>query len=250
MGRYSDRWQESMSKYDKLGCCGNLVRTVLFIINSLFLLFGLVVFIAAAVLKWGKNTFNKFTDIDAIDEFVKVGSIGTIAIIMMILSGAIILLSIVGILGVKYLSKFFLGVYEVIVGILFLTHLIAILVFVFGSDDLEGEYKKLLNNTVENVNNGTDFNKYCNTMKAISNLFKCCGNNRGSIDFSNVTLALDCCDTKDGKVLHPEEGCADKSVQSFKDNELYLVYVPSAFILGIEFISLIMVPCLWGKSRD
>jgi len=248
MARGFDRWEENISKYDKLGCCGNMIRLTLFLINLVFFILGLVVFIAAAVLRWGDNTFSKFTDVPYFDEIIKVGSLGTVSIALMVIGAIILVLSFVGILGVKFLNKFFLIVYEVIVGIMFLTHGISLLVLLFSSDTIEEEYKKTLNSTMGHINSNDDkFTENCELMKGLSSIFHCCGNIDIN-DFKNFTIAEECCDQSGDKSY--TVGCTDKSIQSIKDNAVNLLIIPSAIILVIELFALVMVPCIIGKSRD
>ncbi len=248
MGRYSDRWQESIDKYDKIGCCGNFVRFLLLVVNSLFLILGLVVFIGAAVLKWGNNPFSKFSDIKHVDDIVKIGSIGSIAVTLMVIGGIIIVLSTIGIIGVKFLNKFFLVIYEIIVGILFLSHGIAILVLLFGSSSLETNYKDAVNSTVTKINDNKDFEINAEFMLGLSTLFKCCGSN-GPSDFKNATVLKDCCEEQSENKGYWTEGCAAKSVKTIKDSAVNLLVIPSGIILVVELFSLIMVPCLIGKKR-
>lgn len=248
MGRYSDRWEENLSKYDKLGCCGNIVRFFLLIINALFLVFGLTVFIAAAVLKWGNGALNKLADIKYMDDLVKVGSVGSIAVFLMILGGTIVILSFVGILGVKFMNKFFLVLYEIIVAVLFLAHLIALLVLIFGASKIEDTYKKELTNQLNKLNNNTEYDIGCDLFKALSNTFHCCGVNSYKDFTLNGTV---CCDIDEETKKIPNEnvGCRDKSVELVKENAINLLIIPSAIILVVELFALSMVPCMIGKER-
>lgn len=250
MGRYSDRWEENVNKYDKLGCCGNMIRLSLFLINLIFFILGLTVFIAAAVLRWGDNTFSKFTDIPYFDEIIKVGSLGTVSIALMVIGAIILVLSFIGILGVKFLNKFFLVVYEVIVGLIFLTHGISLLVLLFSSETIEDNYRKTLNTTMEHINsNDEKFEQNCELMKGLSSVFHCCGD-KGFNDFRNTTIAEECCEPNANTKELYTIGCTDKSIESIKDNAVNLLIIPSAIILVIELFALVMVPCIIGKSRD
>lgn len=243
MGRH--RWEEDLSK--KIGCCGNLVRFFIILINSIFLILGLTIFIAAAVLKWGNNDFNKFADIPHVEEIIKVGSVGTIAVAVMVIGAFIIVMSIMGIIGAKFLNNFFLIIYEIIVGILFLAHGIAILVLLFGSSSLEEDYKKAINETVTSLNKGDD-DKKCDFMKGLSTLFNCCGAEKGPGDFNGTAIAEKCCELKDEKL--PTEGCSVKSISELEKNAENIILIPSGIILVIELFTLIMVPCIIGKERN
>ena len=247
MGRYSDRWEEKISKYDKLGCCGNIVRVFLLIINILFFVFGLTVFIAAAVLKWGNGALNKFADIKYLDDLVKVGSIGSIAICLMVLGAIIVLLSFVGILGLKFMNRFFLIIYEIIVAVLFLAHLVALLVLIFGSAKIEDSYKNELSKTLDKVNSVANIDVECDFFKTLSTTFKCCGVNNYQDFKLNGTV---CCDVDKDKIIPNDNvGCRDKSIQMVKENAINLLIIPSGIILVVELFALSMVPCMIGKEK-
>merc|ERR1719350_714456 len=226
---------------------------MLFLVNTLFLLLGIVVFITAAILKWGKeSTFAKFSDIKGIDQVVSFGSINTISVILLILSSFIIVLSIVGLIAVKSLNRCFLVIYEIVVGVLFLAHLIAFFVLLFGTSSIEDSYKKGLTTEMGYINtlydNSTKHKTACDIMNGLSELFDCCGAT-GPKDFNSTTPATDCCATskKGNDTIVSTIGCSNKSIKDVKDNATNLVIIPSAIILLVELFALIMVPCLMGK---
>jgi hypothetical protein len=231
----------------KIGFIAQFTRFILAIINVIFLLVGLVVFITAIVLRWGSTSFNKLINIPDINKVIDSASqISGVTIFLLILGGFIILLSVFGLLGIKYMNRFFLIIYEIVVVIIFLAQIIALLVLVFSSSTIETEYRKGLNKTIENINshpaNATDD---CALMKSLSNLFDCCGAN-GPQDFKNVTLVTGqiCC----SKPSLIQKGCADRSVDDIETNVINLVVIPSSVILGIEFFAMLMVPFLVGKA--
>jgi hypothetical protein len=231
----------------KIGFCAQSARFFLTIINVLFLILGLVVFITGIVLRWGSTSFNKLINIPDINKIIdSAGSISGVTIFLLVLGGFIILLSFFGILGVRYMNRFFLVVYEVIVVAIFLAQIIAILVLVFSSSTIINEYKKALNGTMDDVNkNGADAGDKCQLFKGLSSVFDCCGAN-GPSDFLNQTLVTEkiCCEKGDPN----QKGCASQSVDEVQKNVINLVMIPSAVILGIEFFAMLTVPFLIGKA--
>lgn len=241
MARYYDRDQYEDKK--KVGCCANMIRYLLFLFNGLFCLFGLIVFIAAAVLKWGNGSFNKiFNNKQIAEQLSTLGSLSSVSIAVMILGGAIFLFSLFGFLGAYFKVKCFLVMYEAIVVALFIAHFIAVLVLVFGASSIKKDYSKFLNQTVTNLKENDKYKTNCEIMTAISNVFDCCGYD-GPNDFSsNATIAEECC-----KKEVPQSGCNKKSIDGIEKNAINLLIIPSAVILGIEFFVFITVPFLIGR---
>lgn len=228
-----------------LGCFARSVRFLLVILNFVFLLLGIVVFITAAVLKWS-TLFNKFINIDGIDSLIKVGSISTVSTILLVISGFAVGLSLFGICGAKYMNRFFLIIYEVLIVILFLVHGVSILVLVFSSSKIENEFRKGINSTIHDLNSNdtkpSDFKAKCDLSFAISEIFHCCGAQEPN-DFVNASLVEKCCKRKDYKVA-----CGDKVVSSIKNNAVNLLIIPNSVILAIELFGIIMVPFLIGRA--
>ena len=242
--KFSTRW-EKRDETKELGCCGQLIKFCLVTVNVLFLVLGLVVFISAAVLKWGNGVFSKFTDIPGISELVNVSKIDGVSIFLLVLGGFIMLLSFMGLIGVKYLSKPFLVTYGFLVLIMFLAHLIALVVLLFSSSPIETQYMKALNKTMTDINEVKDFKKNCDIFKGLSEVFKCCGL-EGPNDFTNKTVILTCCEPNKDKVPY-ESGCGQKSIDDIKKNAINLLFIPSGIILVIELFAVVMVPFLIGR---
>lgn len=232
-----------------LGCCGSLVRSLLFLVNLLFFILGFVVFVTAAVLKWGNTFYSEFNDIKFVNDLIETGKIGNVATALLVLAGIIMTLSMFGLCGTNCLSKPFLILYEFVVLTLFLVHGVIMLVFLFGSSSIESGYRQSLNETMNHINNNETFSQYCDAMKGVSTLFHCCGVNSPD-DFVNATIASECCSTDDLTGLIYRDGCADKSVEKFKANALNLLVLPSGVILTIELFAILMVPFLIGRIES
>ena len=138
----------------KTGCCGSLIRVFLGIVNALFLLIGLAVFIIAAVLRWNSGSIlNKITNSEAIQSIISVAALNAATIVLLAIGAFIILLSLVGLLGVICANRFFLVIYEVVIILLFLAHGVTLIVAAVKSSDIEDEFRKSLNRTIDDINN-------------------------------------------------------------------------------------------------
>ncbi len=222
-----------------LGFCGSSVRFLLIIVNCVFLLMGLIVFIIAAVLKW-TTIFNTFVNIKEIETLVKLGEIESVTTLLLIVSVFAIIVSILGILGAKFSNRFFLIIYEIILVLLFLTHGIAALVVAVGSTSLENGFKEAMNKTVNTLNSNETmpdvYERECQLMHDISELFKCCG---GSGPFENENVTMACCTSDSTDV-----GCTDKVINDVVKYSVHLIVIPSVIILLIEFFAIVTVPFL------
>lgn len=236
-----------MARNDEVGAFGQCIRFLLVIINVIFIILGLVIFVTACVLKWGSTALNDLIDIPEINTIIDTSSsISGVAIFMLILGAFIILLALFGFLGVYYMNRFFLWIYLAVVVVIFVGQIIALLVLVFSSSTLKDKYKEALNKTITDINTkGSDYDKKCKAMKGLSDLFQCCGAN-GPKDFTSASSVENCCFNKNNVTY--TVGCADKTINDVEKNVVNLLVIPSAVILGIEFFAIIMVPFLAGKA--
>lgn len=226
-----------------LGCCGRVFKFIFTIVNILFLLGGLVIFILAAVLKW-TGILKKFVNIPGIEELIKFGSIGNISTAMLIIGAFIILLSLFGILGARCGIKFFLVIYEIIIVLLFLALGISLLVLVFSSSSIEKGFTEQLDKLVEKINTDDDpKGEQCEIMKELSELFDCCGSQSPS-DFNSTVREKCCGDYK------TNEGCAPRSISVIKKNSVSYLIVPSCVILVIELFAILIVFQMIRKGSE
>ena len=103
--RFVDRWVRR--DREGLGCCASMTRNLLFLVNLLFFVFGVVVFAATAVLKWGNTSFSDFQD-DSLNDIIETGRIKNVANILLVLGSIITVIGMFGMCGTKRLSKPFL----------------------------------------------------------------------------------------------------------------------------------------------
>lgn len=235
----------------KTGCCGSLIRLLLVVVNSIFLLIGIVVFVAAALLKWSPDSIlKKITDNSDVQTFINVSTLDAVSIALLSLGAFIILLSMFGLLGACCANKFFLFLYEVVIIMLFVSHAIILGVGAIRSGDIESEFKNILNTTVAQLNTPDEpsdkLEASCNSLKVLSELFKCCAYS-GPDDFRlNATYSTLCCASDEGS---KQQGCASKVVSEIKSNGINIVVIPNLVILGVEFVIIILVPFLIGRIR-
>lgn len=113
----------------KVGCCGGMIRVLLILINSIFFLIGLTVFIVAAILRWGSDSILSKLSGDAdIQSVINLSAVDAVSIALLALGGFIICVSLLGLAGSCCANKCFLFVYEAIVVALFVSHAIVLTV--------------------------------------------------------------------------------------------------------------------------
>ena len=237
-----------------MDCCGSLIKFMLIVLNIIFLLIGLVVFIIAAILHWAKNVIIGILDQPELEAFIDLSGLKVVSTVLLIIGAFIILLSTAGLIGACYGNRFFLVVYEILIILIFLTHLVVLIVGVVKADDVETLYRKALNTTMTDLNNETFIetkpdvaDSYCKGFRLLSQTFKCCGVN-GPNDFKlNATLSKICCyetlDTNTGDV-----GCANKSWTDLKNGVVSILVIPNSVMLGFEFLIIVTVPILIKKN--
>jgi hypothetical protein len=227
-----------------LGFFGSSIRFLLIIINFLFFLMGLIVFIIAAVLKW-TTVFNKFISIAEIETLVKLGSVESVNTLLLVMGAFAMIISLVGVFGAKYTNKFLLITYEVVIVLLFLIHGISALVILVGSSKLENEFRDSMLKTIETLNSNETtsdvFEKECKLFHDLADVFLCCGGDSPA-DFTNSSLIDECC----GNSFNI--GCTNKIINDIVTYSKNMIVVPSFMVLGIEFVAIIMVPLLIRRS--
>ncbi|CAF1081366.1 unnamed protein product [Brachionus calyciflorus] len=219
-------------------------------VNIEFLLIGCADFIEAATI------VNKIETNDVLKTIINVTTINNDNLIRLILSAFIIMLCIIGLCGACCANRFFLGVYEILMVILFISHGIGFVNELSGTVENEFknslyriEFRQPLNEIVFDVNSNKtseeDKIEKCSALKLISEIYECCGLN-GPGDFINATYVTECCY---GSSTY---GCGDETVMSFKENGVNNIIILNSIELVLEFSIIIQVPFLIGyitKSR-
>jgi hypothetical protein len=230
----------------KTGCCGSLIRVIIGIINGLFLLIGLAIFIIAAILRWSSDSLlNKITNNASIESIINVAVLDAATIVLLAIGAFILLLSFIGLLGVICANRFFLVIYEIVIIMLFLAHGITLIVAALKSSDIEDEFRKALNRTIDDINNPLTENSTvtadCAALNLLSEIFECCGA-QGPSDFINPEYRYECCYSN-----LTTDGCANKTVNTLKENGVNIIIIPNCSILAVEFLIILMVPFLIGR---
>lgn len=224
------------------GFCGSIIRFLLITINVIFFILGAVVFTIAGILQWSDGSiFNKLSE--ETDGHIDLTVLSDISITLLILGGAIILVSIIGLIGSCCANRFFLIIYEIVLILLFIAHLVIVIIVAVESPAIEKEFKKQLNETVEEVKAAqpSEYEAKCKDLKVIGDVFKCCGYN-GISDFP-IGARQFCCDPKETNL----PGCAEKVVGDIKGNAVDYLIIPNAIVLAAELIFIIAVPFLIGR---
>ena len=228
------------------GCFGSFIRVVLSLINIVFLIFGLGIFLVAALLKWTDTSlFSQMINNDEIRSIIDVSAIETVSMALLILSGFIILLSLIGLVGACCANRFFLVIYEIVLVMLFLSHGVLLIIGGLKGSEVEREFRRALNETAEKIrlsSNTSDpeFKTKCDAFKLVSQMFDCCGAHSPA-DFSK-SLTQMCCHE-----AQPIYGCSDRLVAVVKRNGLNIIIIPNSVILCFEFILILIVPFLIGR---
>jgi hypothetical protein len=227
------------------GCFGSFIRIVLSLINIIFLLFGLGIFAVAALLKWADTSvLSRMASNAEIRSIIDVSAIENVSFVLLVLGAFIVLLSLVGLIGACCANRFFLVLYEIVLVLLFLSHGVLLIVGGIKSAEVEREFRRALNVTVERVRHANatepELHALCNAFRLVSELFECCGA-ASPADF-NKTLADRCCVQP-----MPIYGCSDRAVSVVKRNGINIIIIPNSVILCFEFILILIVPFLIGR---
>mgnify|MGYP001810763262 CR=1 FL=1 len=217
---------------------------MLSIVNVLFFLFGIGVFSLGAFLQWGSRSYiDKIVKNEDLEQIFSFLNYNYISVALLCLGGFMILLSFFGLIGACCASKCALFFYELCLIIIFLVHLATLIYVLTAAPKLEREYKKWLNQSVDNMNSpntsSVEKTQLCNAFKTLSEIFECCGAN-GPRDFTNDTVALNCC-------LDYEQGCGNKAVDALNSGATNIIFIPNGTILGFELIIILLVPFLIGR---
>jgi hypothetical protein len=232
----------------KLGFCGASIRMLLLIMNAIFFLLGLMVFVTAAVLKWG-SSLTDYLKIDGIQELVGLTSINSVTTFLLILGAFIIVVSVSGFIGAKFNNRFFLITYTVILVLLFLAHGIGLIVLLVDSSTFEDEFKKDFNSTIKNLVNSSvpvdKYNETCSLLLSVSKVFKCCGADNVE-DLPSIQREKCCTNYATAKY---KNGCTPVIIDDIKSNAFNLIVIPSLVVLVVELFGIILVPFLIGRIR-
>ena len=231
-----------------MSCCGSLIKCMFIVSNIIFLLIGLAIFTLGGILKWSKDTIFGLFNSDEIKTFIDLSVVDIVAIVLLVIGAFIIVLSICGLIGASCNNRVFLVVYEIIIILLFMAHLVTLIVGVVKIDDIEKLYRRTLNSTMQNLNDQAFITnqtvqavQFCAAFNILSQTFKCCGVNGPSDFLLDPFKSGKCCS---GDTFTGNTGCADKSWNTLKDGVVYYIIIPNSFILGFEFLIVVIVPIL------
>ncbi|CAF0937120.1 unnamed protein product [Brachionus calyciflorus] len=221
-----------------------ILRILLLIINFIFILLGLGLIITTCVLRWG-NVIN-FSILDELKGIQNLNLVlNGLPAALIVYGCLVIVIGLIGFVGVWFSNKCLLILHECVVIIIFLVHLAGIIVVLVSWPNIELQFKKELNKTLDDINNNVDlFNlnfsdllnleKQCNLLLDVSTKFDCCGI-MSPTDF-NFLIRLKCC-----KVPLPNQGCLNLMIQKTKDYSIFLIVLPMGFIFLTVILSIILV---------
>lgn len=210
---------------------------------------GGVIFSTTAIVRWDPDLIIGHSNDQSIESILNISALNEVSVALLSIGAFLILLGFIGLIGTMCTSRFFLVLYEILIVIIFLCHGASLLIVTFRSNDVELEFRKGLNKTIEIINSPnttqTEFKGECDIMRAFSTVFDCCGAN-GPQDFVNETYVVKCCVVKDYQEF---VGCADKTVETVTSKGILIFLAPNATLLGVELILIIMIPFLISRIK-
>lgn len=224
------------------GIFGSFMRLWLVMLNLLVFLMGALIFSLSAILRWNPDfIIDEITNDKALESILNFSGLETVSNSLLAIGALLMFMGFIGFVGAVCASKFFLIAYEVLMVLIFLIHGILLLAVTFQSSEIEAEFRKELNRTVDTLNNpnstASQFKNQCEVMKALSTIFECCGAD-GPHDFVDQTIVDDCCLSK------VYVGCGDKTVDTIKNDGISIILIPNVVFLVLELILILVIPCL------
>lgn len=134
-----------------LGVCGSFLRLILCIFNLLLLIVGGVIFVTAAIVRWNPSIIIGDSN-STIESMLNISALNSVSVALLSIGGFLILLGLIGLIGTLCTSKSFLVLYEFVIVVIFLCHGVVLLYGAFKSNELEDEFRKELNRTMDNIN--------------------------------------------------------------------------------------------------
>jgi hypothetical protein len=221
---------------------------VLGTLNLVFLLIGSAIVALAGVMRWGNFDLNKIIHDENVQSLVGITSVDSVSLALLILGAAILFTSVLGLLGVCCTSRFFLTMYEIVIGLLFVSHLILFVILVAKRGDLEEPYAEAVDRVVAEINSfypmSASAQAKCDLFRLVSKLGQCCGA-KGPEDFG-ITAQRACCHVIETKSAN-QTGCTSATIDFFKNDFLKVVIIPNAAVLAFEAAVLLIVPCLIAR---
>ena len=152
-----------------------------------------------------------------------------------------LILSSIGIVSVYKYNTQMLIIYDILSLIFFLIHLGLLIIFLcIYWPKLNGDFRRVLNETITDIINTTINDSKCDQMRQLSHSYACCGLN-GPHDFLDKKKRIKCCtiNQNDSKMWQ-QGGCGDKAtLNDIKHFLGYFIVAPSIIVLFVEIISIV-----------
>jgi hypothetical protein len=221
---------------------GQVARIVLSIVNIILFLIGAGLIVIGCLIKWSNESLKSLHEINDIKKLIDLATIDIVLIVIICIGGLLVIISCIGLIGVCCLNRGFLFIYELIILVLFITHLGGLIYVLVSAPQLESQFRKDLNKTIDDLNSNNisadAFDSKCYLIRNLSNIFECCGAN-GPEDFKSLELRTKCCvnDTT-------TKGCSDETMSKLKQYSIYYLIIPSAVIFIVELFAIVTIPIL------
>ena len=182
-------------KNSGVGCCGCFLRILLALLNLFILIVGIALVVVTCLYKWS-NVFDFIKNYKGLDQLVNFETINGIVITLLVIGCYLIVLSMVGFIAVVSMNQAFLGIYEVLLLIIFLAHLGALIALLVLQPKYEEVVRAEFDDIIDRINNASKFgistselDAVYTSLYAISGTFSCCGK-RFVLLFENTRFSV------------------------------------------------------------
>lgn len=168
-------------KSGSLGICGCFLRIMLAILNLFIFGIGLALVVLTSLFKWS-TVFDFVKKIDGLEQFVNFQTLDGVIIALLVIGIYLVILSLIGFIAVTSMNRCFLGMYEVLLLIIFLAHLGALIALLVLQPKYEETIRGEFDNIIARITNATlsglsdtRVEAVYTSLRALSGTFNCCG---------------------------------------------------------------------------
>ncbi|GJQ75615.1 hypothetical protein Trydic_g17694 [Trypoxylus dichotomus] len=212
-----------------MGCCSNLSRCILFILNFVCFLIGLAMIIIGVVYE---VNFAHLTNY--LDDWTRAFQL--VPILFIVIGCIIVIISFFGCCGAWRRSTCMLTTYAVILIIILIIQ-IAFVIFTFVQASNMSEWKadlvisleRLFDPTSTATNEAVDF---------IQETLQCCG-----VHIAPPIPPPSCCGGLDPCLFPFPDGCSDR-LYEFLNNSIMIIGIVAVVLAAIEFVGVILALCI------
>lgn len=205
-----------------------MLRILVILANSVLLLVGLALVAIGALLKW-TDVIEK---VEALDVNVQdvIDDFDTLIVFYLVIGIAFCVVSVMGFIAGCCANKWIVIVYEIVVFVLFVAHLVFFIYYITQKDNIVNDLNKTIQAEVDEIisNGNIEFEESfeCSAYASLADTFDCC-------DFNSTTIYYEvCCPSGSDKP------CTDAIIDLFWD---FAVILPNVILIVVEFFILAAV---------